>query len=190
MARMSEEQWKDLKLKIIVGVILLTLGLSAYAVGPGLPKFLDYARKHNKEPWAPKWYYRIAKVMEASWRRDQAQEIYVEFVMTFGDDKTVDFEPGLTYERHPGDHFAYPYYLPWKAHELWAQDKEWPDPVQKADRELLGKVLRAHFEYLEDEKKYPEMRHLLGCIKNMWPPGSPTQQFGELAHIRDATRSF
>ena len=39
MGRMSEEQWKDLKLKFTVLLVLIAIAIPVFAVGPGLRLF-------------------------------------------------------------------------------------------------------------------------------------------------------
>ncbi|RMG18432.1 MAG: hypothetical protein D6731_02035 [Planctomycetota bacterium] len=199
MARMSEEQKKDLKLKLALATVVVVVGGAGYLAGPGLePVFLDYAREHKTEPWAPEWYYKCAKVMQWTFRPERAQEVFEEFYLTYGGhDWELDFEPVLE-ERHGDEDQAY--YLPWvnaKFDGLPGIDEDDPDiknrrpaPVSKEPHPLLGKVLYEIGFHFERERQYYQCDHIYSVLYHMWPEGSEAHQLAVAARKRRLLSSF
>jgi len=91
LARYSEEQWKSLKLKLTAAIILTIIAGVAIVLGPGLrPLVYEYALENKQADWAPKWMYWTARIEEATFRREEAQEIYEKIYLLYAGNEEND----------------------------------------------------------------------------------------------------
>lgn len=186
MGRMSEEQWKDLKLKFTVLLVLIAIAIPVFAVGPGLPKILEYTRKHQKEPWAQKWYFYIGRTYEITGRDEKGLETYYEFYQLYrGDEEEheTQFEEIAEELKRPDERLAY---IPWEAAK-YDEDSRPPSIIPKRS-EFLGKVLLQVAKQYENRRDYLPARWIWACVFKMWPAGSEEQQRAANSRKLDATR--
>ena len=197
MARRSEEQWKDLKFKIQVSVVLAIVIGTAICVGPGLePIFLKRARKNLDKPGAPVHMYRIARI-EETMRRDKAMEIYREIYINYaGDESSLDEigEVLATIGKYddPENYFL----APWLAtqYDLPGEDED-GKPTRpnhqtgSRPHPLVGEALLRLALFLEDHKDYTKTRHLFPMLIAVFP-GTEVAKQAESAMLRDVQRSF
>jgi hypothetical protein len=196
MARRSEEQWKDIKFKLTVFVVLATVVTTVVCVGPGLrPIFLERARKNLDKPWAAVHMYNIARLEEMTMRRDNAMEIYSEIYINFaGNEQELDgIERALAELGSEGDEEKY-FLAPWLAtqYDLPGEEAENPRPnhqIGPKPHKMVPKALMRLGEYLEDHKDYVKTRHLFRAIKYCFP-GTQEANEAEAALLRDVQRSF
>ncbi len=201
MSRLSEEQRKDMKIKIVLGSFFAVLIAIFWFVGPGVGYWLDKARKQPKASWAPKYFYRVALIYENTWRAAKAQDTYDEFYLRYGGKDWLDqenFEEAAEALGLQDEEFVY--YFPWvmeKYDGLPGVDEDddeiknrRPDSYNTKPDKNFGKVIVARLKFWEGEKKYWYSRHLIKILLHMYPPGSWEFQEGEQAHRRDAMRSF
>lgn len=189
-ARYSDEQWKDLKTKILVGIILLVVGGSAYSIGPGLEKYLDRARRQKTAEWAPRWYYNIARIYEATWRKEKARAVYEEFYLTYcGDESKIEALDAVIEETK------------WNTE----QRSFWPDVAGRYSPEsrpawvggedakphpLMADVLVKVSRMYEDERIYPQCRYAYLCVLRCFPEGTKAYEAAKKAEHRAVQRSF
>lgn len=189
MARMSEEQWNDLKFKITIGVILAIIGGSVYAVGPGLSKFVDRARARKTEPWAPKWFYNVGRVYEITGREPKALEVYKEFYLLYsGDERQL---PGIevALEGYPHqDHYAL---VPtWASAYSEGSRPAWVGGENAKPHPLMAAVLMRLSRIAEDKRDYQEARVFYRMVLHNFPEGTPTYTEAKKAEKRDISRGF
>lgn len=191
MARMSEEQWNDLKFKIGVGVVLLVVGSAAYGIGPGLKKFVAHARAHKTEPWAPKWYYNIGRIYEATWRRQEALETYKEFYFNYCGDERQLPGIGLVFEETQYPHTEHYAFVP-----IWAAQggrPSWIGGENAKPHPLMADVLMRLSRDEEDKRNYIDARLYYRMVldnPDVFPPGSKAHVEAEAAKKRDIQRGF
>ncbi len=191
MARMSEEQWNDLKFKITVGVILLIVGSAAYSIGPGLKKFVARARAHKTElAWAPKWYYNLGRIYEATWRKPEAEEVYKEFYHNYsGDEKLLQGIATVIEDT------KYP------QQDIIAFIPKWGGPGRPTwvggegakPHPLLADVLMRLSRMEEEQRNYQDSRLYYRMVldnPDVFAPGTPAHVAAEAAKKRDISRGF
>jgi len=192
LARYSEEQWKSLKLKLTAAIILTIIAGVAIVLGPGLrPLVYEYALENKQADWAPKWMYWTARIEEATFRREEAQEIYEKIYLLYAgnEENDVALDDAAAAGNRTDD---WAYYMPWVVHQYWKQDEDRPDWVGGPDAtpdEYLPKALLAHGEYLEDGKNYVKMQHIWHVLVNCFPD-TPEAEAAEKGLVRHAQRSF
>ena len=199
MARRSEEQWKDLKFKLTVLVTLALIVGAVVCVGPGLrPIFLERARKNMDKPGTAKRMYQIARLEEATMRREKAMEIYSEIYINFAGDETqmdgiTKVLESLGKEDTPEEHFL----APWLANQyaLPGEEGEGEKPARpnhtigpKPDPIVADALMRLGL-FFEDHKDYIKTRHLFPMIKECFP-GTEAAKEADAALLRDVQRSF
>jgi hypothetical protein len=193
----SEEQKNDLKMKVGVGITLAIVGGLIYFLGPGLPTFLEEARKNREKPGSAERMYNVAKLMSMTMRDKEAQEIYDEMYLHYsGYDWEVDFEPVM--EELGYDDYAQAFYLPWimeRFDGLPGDDdpdirNPRPKPVSKEPHPLLGKVLYEKAMHFERERNYFKSNHIWSVLYNLWPSGSWENVEAGKARKRAMQRSF
>lgn len=189
-ARYSDEQWKDLKTKIVLGIILAVFVGAGYSIGPGLEKYLDRARKQKTTEWAPRWYYNIGRIYEATWRKEKARAVYEEFYLTYcGDESKNDALQTVLEETN------------WNTE----QRSFWPDVALRYSQEtrpawvggegakphpLLADVLVRVSRMYEDERIYPQCRYAFVCVLRCFPEGTKAYEAAKKAEHRSVQRSF
>lgn len=194
---MSEEQWKDLKFKIQIGVFLAIVGAAIFAIGPGLVKFADHAKKHRTEPWAPKWLYNVGRLYEMTGRQDKAKAIYEDFYLIYsGDESKVDFSqvraemPKVRNknEEDPNDRW----YVPWVAARYTPETRPaWVGGEGAAAHPLLAMVMYRMLKMYEEDRNYMEVRYLYRAVlyTNLGAGTEGYQRMDE-SKKRDIVRSF
>lgn len=188
MARMSEEQWSDLKFKITIGVILLIVGFAVYSIGPGLDSlYLKRARTHKAEPWAPKWFYNVGRIYEATGRMPKALETYKEFYFNYcGDEKQL---PGIEVAFEATE---------WGNTENYALVPQWAGGSRPSwvggegakPHPMMADVLMRLSRHEEDQRNYPQARLYYMMVLENFPAGSPAYVQAEAAKKRDVARGF
>ncbi len=193
MARMSEEQKKDLKMRLTLGALALAVVGPLLLAGPLLPKVVDRYRANPSDPNAPTVFYYAGKLMISTFRKEQGVAVLEDAYILFGDDHAVE-DGGIEFTGElvedttfRGDEMGY-YYLPWVVDRQ--PDGIRPEPSQVADRELIGKILLAVADALEDERKYKQCRHVYACLFHLWPEGSELHQASADARLRAIMRSY
>lgn len=189
MARMSEEQWNDLKFKITVGVIVLVVVGSAYGIGPGLKKFRASAIARRTElDFAPKRLYQIGRIYEATWRPAEALETYKQFYWNYcGDEKQLP-GIGVVFEElnwQWTDNYAL---IP-----MWAGTPgrpSWVGGENAKPHPLLAEVLMRLSRIEEDKRNYSEARLYYRMVLDNFPAGSQAYVAAEAAKKRDVQRGF
>lgn len=195
MARYSEEQKKDMMFKLQIGVLLAVLGSIGYGLGPGLPKFLEHARKNKDKPWAPTWYLRVGRLMEATFREPQAREVYDEFYLNWSGDESqlTGLDSLEEYYKDAYDPKLHRWLWPAVAtrynpdsnpRPAWiGGEGAKPHPMLA---EVLMRVVRMH----EGERDYGPVRHMYKAVLAVFPPDCLGYKQAEEARKRDAGRSF
>lgn len=186
MGRMSEQQREDLKTKIGILAFVVAIGGPIVLAGPLLPKVVDHYRENAKtDPSAPKRLYQAAVIMGMTMRKEEGLKLLEEWYLLFADDHAagVDFSGPLQDDPlHRGDYYCY-----WVVDALPGAR---PDPVQVADRELIGKVLARIAKYYEDERQYINSSHIYACLYHLWPDGSLAYSEGADGRKRAIQRSY
>lgn len=182
----SEEQKKDLQTKITVALVVLIVGGAIYGIGPGLSRFVDHARSHKSEPWAPKWYYNIGRVYEATWREKDALKVYQEFYTLWsGDESKYDF---VTVQEQAKQELDSPALVP-----MWAAPGREPLGGPGAQpHPLMADVLMRLCQIEENRRDYQTARWYYTCVLVIFPQSLNPQAYAraEAAHKRDLSRSF
>jgi hypothetical protein len=185
-ARYSDEQWKDLKMKIQLGILALVVGAAAYLGGPGIGKIVNYAKKNKEKPWAAKWMYNCGRFMEMTWRDDQALALYeTEIYPLFcGDESKLDWtqvQSEMAFARgkqelSPLDRYFLPWvvetYVPIETRPPWiGGEGAKPNPVLQA---ALYRVLK----HYEDRRDSLRVQHLYkACLRTgAFPPDDEASQ--------------
>lgn len=187
MARMSEEQWNDLKLKITIVVILLIVGSAAYAIGPGLNKFVLHARANKTADWAPKCYYWIGRIYETTWRWPQAEEVYKEFYHNYSGDEKLLEGIGVVFEDIDYPHQDYYAMIP-----KWAGESRpsWVGGEGAKPHPLMAEVLMRLSKHEEEARNYIDARLYYRMVLENFPRENPAFALAEAAKKRDLSRSF
>ena len=203
MARYSEEQWKEFKFKLTLLVIVVVVGGAIAAAGPGLePIFLKRALAQKEQPWAPRWIFNVAKVMEWTFRSKRAKEIYEnEFYWNYrGNEAQEEGLARLAEEIYPNhenpEHFRY--FLHWQVLPyLTATDEEkrkqpeWVGGEFAKPHPLMAKVLNRVAKMYEERRDYLPMRHIHRAVQRCFKDVDPQAWAeNEEAIKRDSMRSF
>lgn len=186
---MSEEQKKDLKIKVVVGAIVLVVAGTILALGPMLPKILASVRKNKKDPGAAAKYYYIGTIFKWTGRGDDAIKTYEEFWLNYVDDAAEEWDWEAVQEESKYEEEAF---IPWKIREFEEADKTKPAPIRgmtKKEKELFGKILANMAKYYRDKRDH-RCDHLYACLEKLWPSGSELQKIGADGVKWKKTRSF
>lgn len=183
----SEEQWKDLKTKITVAVIIGIIAACGYAIGPGLMKFVDHARKHKTEPWAPKWYYNVGRIYEATWRAPKAMEVYEDFWRNYSGDEAALSDLFVMIEDIKYD-TAYPSLVPLFLSKN--PNREWVGGPGAKPHPLMADVLMRLSKMEEERRQYQEARYYYSAVLYCFPSGTAAYTAAEQAKKRDLARGF
>ncbi|MGE0713229.1 MAG: hypothetical protein AB7N76_36560 [Planctomycetota bacterium] len=191
---MSEEQRKDLKLKLTLLTIVVIIGVPIAAAGPYLGKVRDHFREKAKEdPNAPHRYVQIAMLYSWTGRQAAARETCEEFWKLFmSDQEDYDSIPEANYCKyaiHRSDGVPQSY-MPWLLEKF--PDGVKPEPVRKASRDDAAEILELYANILCDEKppNYPFADHIHTLLASFWPPGSKGQKYGADGLLRMKQRSY
>lgn len=189
-ARYSDEQWKDLKTKVMVGLILAVIIGSGYSIGPGLDKFLDRARKRKTEEWAPRWFFNIGRIYESTWRKEKARAVYEEFYLTWcGDESKV--EGLVTVAEETKYETEYPNFWPDVADRYTRENRPaWVGGEGAKPHPLIADMLIRVSRMYEDDRIYPQCRYAFLCVLRCFPPGTKTYEQAQQAEKRSVSRSF
>jgi hypothetical protein len=180
----SEEQWKDLKLKITLAVIVAIVGASVYGVGPGLDKFAARELQHAKEPGVAKKIYNIGRMYEATWREKKALDLYQKAYYVYAGDesKLQGIAQAQDETKMYEDSYALiPFWAGGRPQDSFTEGQA-PDPV-------MGDILMRVGRWQEDQRNYGEMRYLYKCVMYCFP-GSAAAKEAELGIKRDLGRSM
>lgn len=199
--RYSEEQWKEIKFKITLLVIVLIVGAAIAGAGPGLePFFLKRAIAHKTEPWAAKRMLDIAKLEEMTFRRKAARRIYEEeFYWAYrGNEAANEGLQKMVEEQYASrddvnDPERFQYFLPWK-NWSYIDSGTTPPPwvggeFAKPDKYFAQGMLRLARQ-LEDDHDYVNMRHLHQAILYALSDDPKIKAEIEEAIKRDKSRAF
>lgn len=184
---LSDAQRRDLKLRVSLGVLVLTLGSAVWAVGPGLERVLDHAREHQTEHWAPKRYYDVAQVMEWTFRGERAQQVYEEFYLLYCGSEILEEEDLFSEISDDPEAWCF---LPWVEQRYDEESSPRPKPLSRQRDPLLGRVLVAVGTYYEGERLYLRSEHIFACLRIHWEPGTLEYTEGQDAYRRSMLRSF
>ncbi len=176
-ARYSDEQWKDLKMKIQLGIVALIVGTAIFFVGPGLGKIVNYAKKNKDKPWAAKWLYNCGRLMEMTWRDDKALELYENdfYLLYCGDESQIDWTEvqkemaqaqGQPEKLSDSDRF----FLPWIAAKYTPETRPaWVGGEGAKPHPLLEAVLYRVLKFYENHRDSLRVQHIYkACLR---PPG-------------------
>jgi hypothetical protein len=183
----SEEQWKDLKMKLTVGVIIAVIGSCVYAIGPGLEKFVDYARDNKNTDWAPRWYYNVGRVYEATWREQKARAVYEDFWKHWSGDERAIPELATMMEDIKYEAQAYAFVPIWAVKH---PDREWIGGPGAAPHPLMADILMRLSKMEEDKRNYQEARYYYSCVLYCFPSGTDAYAAADKAKKRDLSRGF
>lgn len=189
-ARYSDEQWKDMKTKLMVGIVLAVIGAAAYSIGPGLDKYLQRARLRKTEEWAPRWMYNIARIYEATWRKEKAQAVYKEFYLTYcGDESKI--EALETVREDLKWDIDFNSFWPDVALEYNKDNRPaWVGGEGAKPHPLMASVLIRVSRMYEDERIYPQCRYAFTCVLHCFPNDSKNIELAQRAEKRSVSRSF
>lgn len=197
-SRLSEEQKNDLKIKIQIGIFLAIVAAAIYVVGPGLPKVLEYARKNKDKEWAPRWYLRIAKTYNSTFREKQAMEVCQEFYLNWsGDESRLPLDDALEslygekYDRER-DRWIWPRVACNYVGRDAPKRPPWQGGEGAKPHELLPEILMMVIKQYEGERDYPPVRHILraSLAPGVFTPGTKVYKRLEEAKIRDLVRGM
>lgn len=198
-ARYSDEQWKDLKLKIQLGIVALIVGVLAYLGGPGIGRIVNYSKKNKDKPWAAKWLYNCGRFMEMTWRDDKALELYENdmYLLYCGDESKLDWEPvqkemafarGKPDNLDPGDRF----FLPWIAQKYTPETRPaWIGGEGAKPHPMLQAALYRVLKYYEDHRDSLRVQHIYKACRrtNVFPPEDEASKRMEDAERRGIMRN-
>lgn len=191
MARMSEEQWKDFKFKIGVGVVFLIVGACAYGIGPGLEKvFLQRARLRKTEAWAPEWYYKVGRVYEATFRTDKAVKVYEEFYLNWcGDERLIPaLDEVMEESKFELEHRTF---FPEVAGRYTKDTRPmWVGGEGAQPHPKLADVLMRLSRYEEDRRNFHTARYYYLGVLKCFPAGTQAHTQALAAQKRYASRSM
>ncbi len=202
MAR-SEEQKKDLKLKLYLAATVVVVGASIYAVGPGLPKLVERQLRKPEHPTTPKFVAFAAGLFDVTYRKEQALSTIRSFYLHYSGDE-LNFEPLRRaaedahseakypiYERFTPEHLAT--FLPWISSEYDEEARPRPKWVggegAKPHPKLADVLIRMARIYEYEEKNYEYAQHIYRCVKHAFPETEAAKS-AQAGMIRAATRSF
>lgn len=167
-ARYSDEQWKDLKLKIQLGIVALVVGTCIFLVGPGIGKVVNYAKKNKDKPWAAKWLYNCGRIMEMTWRDEKALELYENdfYLLYCGDESKLDWsvvqteaaaQRGDREKLDPTDRF----FIPWTAAKYTPETRPpWVGGEGAKPHPLMQDVLYRVLKFYENHRESLRVAHL------------------------------
>lgn len=199
--RYSEEQWKEIKFKITLLVIVVVVGLLVVGAGPGLePVFLKRAIERKNEPWAAKRMLDIAKLEEMTFRRKAARRIYEdEFYWAYrGNEAANEGLQKMIEEQYEtrddiDDAERYRYFLPYKVWphlDAGTQPPPWVGgEFAKPDKTFAEGMLRLARQ-MEDDHDYVNMRHLHQAILYALSDDPKIKAEIEESIKRDKTRAY
>ncbi len=173
-ARYSDEQWKDLKMKIQIGILALVVGTLGFLGGPGIGKIVNYAKKNKEKPWAAKWLYRCGRFMEMTWRDEQALKLYENdfYLLYSGDESKLDWstvQQDMANARGKGEVLlpADRCFLPWISQAFTPESRPpWVGGEGAKPDPLLQDVLYRVLKYYEDHRDSLRFQHIYkACLK-------------------------
>lgn len=191
----SEEQKSALKFKIQVGiVILIVAGIIGAVSTPGLEKILGKIREDAANPETPNRLYRVGRLMEMTWRDEEALKLYEEMYLRYcGDEWNNENLVRMCNELQFGSD-SDRYFVPWVAMEYAPFKEEKPRPflvVEDAQpHPILARVIERLAAHWEGEKQFERSDHLWQALKYGFPGDPEAQRMAEKAHVRKATRVF
>ncbi len=173
-ARYSDEQWKDLKIKIQLGILALVVGTVVFLGGPGIGKIVNYAKKNKDKPWAAKWLYNCGRFMEMTWRDEQALKLYENdmYLLYCGDESKLDWElvqkemanaRGKGEVLEPSDR----HFLPWIAQAYTPESRPpWVGGEGAKPNPKLQDAMYRVLKYYEDHRDSLRVQHIYkACLK-------------------------
>lgn len=202
MAR-SEEQKKDLKLKLYLAATVLVLGGVGYAVGPGLPKLVEKQLRKPEHPNTPKFVAFAAGLMDVTYRKEQALETIKSFYLLYSGDE-LNFEPLRLAAEEAHTESKYPIhgqfapehlstFLPWISNQYDDDTKRRPRWIggegAKPHPKLADVLIRLARIYEYEDKNYPYAQHIYRCVKHAFP-GTEAATSAQAGMIRAATRAY
>jgi hypothetical protein len=178
--RLSEEQRRARRCQTAIVCTLAAVLGTAYGLGPGLRTiFLQRALAHRDQAWAAEWIYRIARLEELTFRRDAAQELYVElWLHDCGDEGENEGLLEVVETYHPSWEVAY---LPWEA-ARYDEDRRrppWTGGEGAAPHPRLPDALIRHARFYEDQRRYVESTFLFRVVARCFsgtPAGAQAEQ--------------
>lgn len=200
--RYSEEQWKELKFKLTLLVVILIVGGAVAGAGPGLePIFLKRAIERKTEPWAPKWMLNIARLEEWTFRRKRAKELYEnEFYWAYRGNESINEGLAALVEElysEQDDPDRWKYFLPWKvapyldaADEAGKKQPEWIGGEFAKPHKLMGPMLLRLARMYEDDRDYISMRHIHKAVKYCFKDDAEVVTQVDEAIRRDSVRQY
>jgi hypothetical protein len=187
MARMSEEQKKDLKFKLGLAVLALCIAIPVCVIGPYIESVRDHYRDNAAtDPNAPTRLYWIATIQMNTGREEagiKTCELFWELFMSDEEDWDLAEETSL----HKYLDEVPLSYMYWK---LTEDEDEKKAPVALADKEVVAKVLVLLGNYFEGEHNYERSDHLMGALRAFWPEGTEGRIQGDKGLTRSQGRSF
>lgn len=182
----SEEQKKDLQVKLTVGAIVLVIGLCIYAIStPGLDTIKQKLLAKPNDPQTPTWLYRIGRIYEATWRRPKAEETYRDIYYLYsGDEKSL---AGIAASIEDSGWPAATYCLVPK----WENpNRQWIGGEGAAPHPIMADVLLQLCKLSEEDRNYQEARFYYLNVLNNFPAGTEAHTKALDAEKRDKSRAF
>jgi hypothetical protein len=195
-SRMSEEQKNDLKIKIQIGIFLAVILGALYAVGPGIHKFLDHARKNKDKKWAPEWYLRVAKVLHSTFREKESLKVCEEFYLVWSGDEsklplaeTLEAYYGERYDKQM-HHWIWPAVAQQYVGKNAPKRPPWQGGEGAKPHPLLTDIMVMVIKHHEGERDYPPLRHIIRASLAAFPKETVAYKRLEEAQKRDIVRSY
>jgi hypothetical protein len=182
----SEEQKKDLQMKITIAVVVIIIGAAIYSIStPGLERLRQKAMASPTEPWAPEWMYKIARVYEATWRKDKALETYKDFYYLYSGDERRLEGIQVTIDESQFGGASYSLIPRWEN-----MNRTWVGGEGAQPHPLMADVLLQMCKICEDDRNYPEARFYYMNVLNCFPAGTEVYNRAKEAEKRDKGRAF
>jgi len=178
MGQMSEEQKKDLKIKLVILALILMVGGVGAFLGPYLPVYEKKLVKNASQPGTAKKLYWVGVVFDATGRDDKAMDTFANIWLLYGDDYEGgehDWEELAGHSDLVGNtDWPQDTYMPWRVKVLEDQDKDRPKPVfsNKETRKYMGLGFSRAAAIMWDKRAYHASDHLYACLRYLWPKGS------------------
>ncbi|MEZ6188904.1 MAG: hypothetical protein R3F62_28360 [Planctomycetota bacterium] len=195
----SEEQKKDLKLKIYAAVFLLIVGGTVAYFGPGIHRFQIEPAMKKKDPDA---LLRAASILWWTGRRTEAIKVYEDFYLMFRGDESHNeqlYELASTFREYQANPDAWAFYMPHLWHNRFydAENEVYlePDikpvnPEGKPHPRLPEALIRVG-SFWEDEKNRLYYVWMYKVIDECFPDADPEiRKLAENGLLRAASRSL
>ena len=192
----SEEQKKDLKMKLYTVIFFLLVGGTIGYFGPGIHRFQVQPAMAKKDADG---MLRAASILWWTGRRDAAMQVYRDFYLMFRGNEAKDESLIELAESKYGEDNNWTFYAPfiWTSQYWDAENEEFRQPAiapvnpEGPPHARLPEALLRMGIYWEDKKERVQYVHLYSVIDHCFPNADPeVRKKAKNGLLRAASRSL